>query len=609
MRETNVEKKWRFFAVVLNLITLNGIILAIMNLRYPLIGHDYTYSIPGFLDTAIHHQFNGFAIQWFTPTFGGGLPAFPNPNHMQYSLPSVLATFLPPWPAMMVSVVIYVSAGFLAAYYFFHSTVKLGWTSSLLGTLFFSANGFVITRVATGQLGYFSFPLLPLFLILLLDRRMPTTAAVALLGLLFSTYIHSAGYFILIIFGLSILMFLPMLFLFKPDLFEWKRLFSIIVFGGVLGIVISASKLTASFSFMRYFPRLIADNYPVSFFSGLTGLILELLGTQSLVPMFMVGGMAPSTYPTLTRAATGTHYGMWELDISMTPVVFIILLILLIQVIHHPRKHIPLLHDNRDRAALLLLVLFVWLAIEFTVAKGLIYPVLRHLPILSSLRGNVRFAGAFILPLAFLAAIVYNRWSKTWDQRKLLRTYLVVNLLAVLPLCSYFLFDQDMFWMFYDIAGPQRIYEEIKAGNSFEITEIGTPEGENTGALLHRTSNLNLYEPVFGFELEYFQPQVERGSVWNVSNGYYNMTNPIGYIYPELNHYKVFERFRVEDKETLELFVKHIQPDWKIPTYQIVLNRISGLTFVGTTLYALIRMTLNKRRTSVTSQRETSDAS
>jgi uncharacterized membrane protein len=528
---------------------------------------------------------------------------------MQYSLPSLLATFLPPWPAMMVAVVIYVSAGFLAAYYFFHSIVKLDWTSSVLGALFFSANGFIITRVATGQLGYFSFPLLPLFVILLVDKRLPATAAVALLGLLFATYIHSAGYFILIIFGLSILMLLPMLFLVRPDPFQWKRLFSIIVIGGALGIVISASKLVASFSFMRYFPRLIADNYPVSFFSGLSGLILQLLGTQSMVPMFLLGGMAPSTYPTLTRAATGTHYGMWELDISMTPVVFIILLIFLIQVLHHPRKHIPLLKDNRERAALLLLVLFVWLAIEFTLAKGLIYPTLRQLPILSSLRGNVRFAGAFILPLAFLAAGVYNRWSKAWDQKKRLWTYLVVNLLAVVPLCSYFLFDQDMFWMFYDIAGPQRIYDEIQAGSSFEITEIGTPEGENTGALLHLTSNLNLYEPVFGFRLEYFLPQVETGPVWNVSNGYYNMTNPTGYIYPDLNNYQVFERFRVEDKETLELFVKHIQPDWKIPTYQIALNWISGLTFLGTTLYALIRMTLNKRSTSVTSQRGTSDTS
>jgi len=567
-----------------------------MNLRYPLIGHDYTYSLPSFLDSAIHFRANGPAIQWFTPSFGGGIPAFPNPNHMQFSLPSLLATFLPPWPAMMMSVVIYVSVGFLAVYYFLYSTVKLGWTSCLLGALFFSANGFVITRLATGQLGYFSFPLLPLFLILLLDKKLSANVAAPLFGLLFATYIHSAGYFIIIIYGLSILVLLPMLFLFKPDHFDWKRFFWVLVPGAVVGIIISASKLVASFSFMRYFPRLIADNYPVSFLVGLLGIILQLLGTQTLVPLFILGGLAPSTYPTFTRAATGTHYGMWELDISMTPVVFFIGLICLIKFLRNPRKYFGLLTNNREKTALLLFVFFIWVALEFTLAKGFIYPVLRHLPILSSLRGNVRFAGAYIFPLAFFAAAVYDQWSKTWNEKKLLITYFVVNLLAVIPLGSYFLFDKDMFWMFYDISDPQKVYEEMQAGDSFEITEIGSPEGNNTGALLYRTSNLNLYEPVFGFELEYFHPQVENGSIWNTSDGYYNMTDPTGYIYPDLNNNKAFDRFRVEDKETLELFVKHIQPEWKIPTYQRVLNWISGITFVSALLYIIIQLIFKRRR-------------
>ncbi|HEU0297727.1 MAG TPA: hypothetical protein VFR47_33600 [Anaerolineales bacterium] len=586
------EKKRIFFSILLNLIALNGIVLAIINLRYPLIGHDYTYSIPSFLDSAIHYRFNGLAIQWFTPTFGGGIPAFPNPNHMQYSIPSMLASFLPPWTAMMISVVLYISAGFLAAYYFLHSTIKLHWTSSVLGALFFSANGFVITRMATGQLGYFTFPLLPLFLILLLDKRLSVGITAALFGLLLAKYIYSGGYFIIIIHVLSILMLLPLLYLLKPDLLDWKRLLPIIVLGGVIGMIISASKLAATFSFMRYFPRLIADHYPVSFFVGLLGILLQLLGTQTLVPVFMVAGLDPSTYPNLSRAASGTHYGMWELDTSITPAVFIIILVFMIQFVYNAKQYFLLIRNNRQRIALLMLVFFTWLAIEFALAKGFLYPELRKLPILSSLRGNVRFAGTFVFPLAFLAVVIYNHWAKPWVQKKLIRTYLAVNLLAVLPLFSYFLFDQDMFRMFYDIAGPQRIYEEIRAGNSFEISEIGTPKGENTGALLYRTSNLNLYEPVFGFRLENFHPEVEPGSIWSTSDGYYNMTNPTGYLYPDLNNSQAFELFRIEDKATLELFAKHIQPDWKIPTYQRALNWTSGIGFVATVLWIFIHITL-----------------
>lgn len=153
--------------------------------------------------------------------------------------------------------------------------------------------------------------------------------------------------------------------------------------------------------------------------------------------------------------------------------------------------------------------------------------------------------------------------------------------------------------MIYDIAGPQRVYEEIQAGDSFEITGIGRPEGNNTGALLYRTSNLNLYEPVFGFELENFHPQVTEGSVWNDSDGFYNMTNPIGYVYPELNNSQPFERFRVEDRKTLELFVKHIQPEWKIPGYQKALDWISGIAFVATLAFLLIQLMPGKRRSCV----------
>ena len=241
------ERKWMYLSITLNLIILNGIVLAVMNLRYPLVGHDYTYSLPSFLDSAIHYRVNGPVIQWFTPTFGGGIPAFPNPNHMQYSLPGLLALFLPPWTAMMLSVVIYVSLGFLAACYFLYNTVRLGWTSSLLGALFFSANGFILTRMASGQLGYFAYPLLPLFLILLLDKKLSVKVAAPLFGLLFATYVYSAGYFIIIIYGLSILLLLPMLFLFTSAYFDWRHLCWVLVLGGITGIAIAASKLVASF--------------------------------------------------------------------------------------------------------------------------------------------------------------------------------------------------------------------------------------------------------------------------------------------------------------------------------------------------------------------------
>ncbi len=592
------EKRLSALFIILNLILINGAVLGVMNMRYPWIGHDYTLALPSLLDTAIHYRLNGLTIQWFTPSFGGGIPAFPNPNNMQFSIPTLLAVVLRPWNATMISVIIYVSIGFIACYYFFRRIVQLYWTASILGSIFFSANGFVIARMTTGQLGYISFTLLALFLIILLDESLPVKISAPLLALLFAMLIHSAGYYILIIFGLSILIVFPLLFIYKPDLFNWKRIFSTIAIGGVIGIVISLSKLVASFSFMRFFPRFTADNYTSSFPLGIVGIALELLGTMNLVPLFLISSINPTGYVLLTRAALGTDYGIWELDMSMTPVLFVILAICIINFLYNPKKYLTTLKSNKEKFAFALFLVFVWIAMEFTLAKGFIYPILRHLPILSSLRGNVRFAGTFIFPLALFAAIVYNNWLKTWSREKLFKLFLLVNILSILPLVSYFLFRDDAFLMIYNVHIPQSIYDEIRTGQSFEVTSVGTVDGKNTGALLNRTSNLNIYEPVFGFKLENFHPQVKPGSVWEISDGYYNMTDPTSYVYPELNHNKPFDRFRVEDKQTLELFVKHLQPDWKIPTYQRALDWVSGITFLAVVAFMVIQFIGTKRQHS-----------
>jgi hypothetical protein len=57
------------------------------------------------------------------------------------------------------------------------------------------------------------------------------------------------------------------------------------------------------------------------------------------------------------------------------------------------------------------------------------------------------------------------------------------------------------------------------------------------------------------------------------------MTNPSGYVFPEINGSRPFERIRVEDRHKLAAFARREQPDWEIPTYQKVLNWISGLAF------------------------------
>jgi hypothetical protein len=62
------------------------LIILIMNKDYPFVGPDYRYFIPRLIDTNLHMRINGPGIQWYTPSFGGGLPAFANPQNIEYSI-------------------------------------------------------------------------------------------------------------------------------------------------------------------------------------------------------------------------------------------------------------------------------------------------------------------------------------------------------------------------------------------------------------------------------------------------------------------------------------------------------------------------------------------
>ena len=70
---------------------------------YPMIGHDFRYFIPRLLDTLLHVRINGWSIQWYTPTFGAGLPAYPNPQHLQYSIVQLMTLIVDPWIAVLAT--------------------------------------------------------------------------------------------------------------------------------------------------------------------------------------------------------------------------------------------------------------------------------------------------------------------------------------------------------------------------------------------------------------------------------------------------------------------------------------------------------------------------
>ena len=570
---------WAPILIVANLAVISWVVIRFLNLSYPIVGHDYRLTIPGMLDIYLYYRVNGLSIQWYTPTFGGGLPAFPNPNNGQFSLLAFLPLFFNPWQSVIISTIVYITLGGFASFYLFYRVLKLHWTSSVLGMIFFSANGFIMQRIAVGHLGYQTFPVIAILMVALLDPSIPKVITGLIFSLVVAMLIHIAGYFLIVVFGLTILIYLPLVYLYKPALISWRRILMVLSTGGFVALVISVSKLAAVFAFMRFFPRQMADYYPTTgLLKGLFGIALQLFGTMNLAPLLKLVGTDPALLSNYMISVTGAGYGYWEFDMSMSPVVFGIIIVGVYSYLRKSKMNPDLFVRNKKWIAWILLIFFTWLTIEFTLAKGWIYPLLQNLPILSSLHVNPRFAAAFLFPLAFIAAVIYNSWAAKWPAKKSLYIFLVVNLVTLIPLSTYFMIKTDMQNRFYDITTSQVIYNQIRSGDNLTITGISL-DASNTQALLLHESNLQPYEPIFGYDLESFHPEIVPGSIWTVTDGYYNMTNPSGYVFPELNGTRPFERVKVGDEANLTLFLNHQKTNWKIPVYQEVLDWVSGLTF------------------------------
>jgi len=91
--------------------------------------------------------------------------------------------------------------------------------------------------------------------------------------------------------------------------------------------------------------------------------------------------------------------------------------------------------------------------------------------------------------------------------------------------------------------------------------------------------------------------------VYDIRDGYYNMIDPTGYLFPEVNHSSMFSRIPVEDKAKLDAFVNRRQPDWKLPILQQVLDWVSLISLIGVfvllAFYLIRSLILNLNRNHV----------
>ena len=549
--------------------------IAFMTRQFPFVGSDYSYFIPRLIDSHLHYLINGLSIQWYTPSFGGGLPAYPNPQNLQFSVPQLLLFVFDPWSTVLLSVGLFIIIGYISCYLFFKRVLVAGWKASAVGALCFSINGFYLHHMNVGHLGYLGYPLLPLILLNILDANIPIVIAAIVVSLSMSMLVYGAGFYLIVIFLLSAGMALPLVYIFQPSKINIRRLVILLIIPSLLFLSLSSSKIFAVYSFMRFFPRTLSDFYNVSTVQGLAGIILQLTTTPLLNPFRLLTHLQ-DPYNFL-RQWTGADYGLWELDTSVPASIIITLIagcayaILILS--KRKFKISPM-----QIASTITLLLFACLTAGFATAKGPLYQLANQFPFMNSLHVNVRYTSAFIFPLVLLGTAL---WGFLLQERLANKTadiiFIILNLITILSAFSYLLIsDYDSRGL--DIRPSIQTYQMIKEGNRFPVE--GIMDELDANAFLNMASSLRPYEPIFGYHLEFFKPQYKVGNVMLVSEGYFNFTNPTGYVFPEANNSYPFERISVDERDKLVSFLNRRQPDWKIPPLQDFLDKLSISTFL-----------------------------
>lgn len=568
-----------FVLCIVNILVIGAFILWYCNRTYPMIGHDNRLFMPYMIDSYLHQKINGLTIQWYTPSFAGGRPVYPNPQDLQFSLPQFLIWIVNPWVANLTSIMIYVIIGFIATYYFLKKLLGLHSLASILGAIFFIANGFYFNHMAAGHVTFQAFPLFAVIMIIITHPRLPGWLGGLLISLVLTILVYS-GIHDISFFILTGLICLPTLYLIKPSLLNGKRLLEIALWGGILTFILCGSKIWAAYSFMRFFPRLAHDQYSTNWLTGPVGMIFQLTGTMTMAPVYALIERNTSSFVLDLIQRTGSPYKFWELDMSLSPALLLLLGGEAIAFLfRRPKIKKPIV--IKRLVAEVCLIIAVWLVIEFTLAKGLIYSRIQDFPILESLRVNVRYTCAFIFPLAMVGAVIFNKWIMNWkSQKRIWMFFILLNSIAIASLFSYRWILPKYQELSCDVRPILTTYAQIRyEGETFPIENV-IPDANPWDVFQeHATSLIDPYN-TFLKSLSGYREALHEGSVYDVNDGYYNIINPTGYVFPEVNHSTLFERISVAEEDKFLDFINRRQPKWKLPVIQKILDWSSLIALI-----------------------------
>ncbi len=548
-----------------------------------LLGSDYAYFFPYLLNGLYWFNTNGyFEIPWFTPAFCGGIPFYPNPQNLYFSIPQVLSIWNGPVQGVYFSVIIFSTIGVVAKTFLLRRVFQLSIPAILVGIVLFLFNGFFISRMLVGHLTYHIFPLVPLLaygLIYNADEggrsRQHEIMWIGINALIFvyMIYAGAANFMVPVIYMLVMLWLLAVIFRQSNCKFLVR-----LILAGLLGMIISSSKLYSSVVFMGLFKR---DFYPLPGFDGLFSSIENIFKM-----LFFTDGQI------VVDSIRNFPYvlGEYEVNFQLTPISLLLITTMCILMSYRffvKREKLAVTLPVKKAAVILIVMLLVPILINTY------YPgwsqFLKGLPYIKNSSSLIRWIAIYVPVLCVISAYAVDYIFRSQKYR--IAASMICIVLIVLTITS-----QDWGRYFKHSYNPVNILSAWDADIP-PVMSIGSMPGsdkieiylERNDLMVRGESQFACYEPVFGYGLEDFPyGNLHLGNVFDELDGTFNINNPACLLYPEENQCMPGDKLTHDEYGIAKSFISYEKIEFEAPVIQKFLQVLSLYTLVLTILAVIL---------------------
>ncbi len=557
------------------------------------LGVDYGYFLPQLLDGEYWRHGNGLlSIPWFTPAFCGGLPRFPNPQSLDYSLPQLLAFLTDPLTAVRLTLLVFAGLGYWGFYLLQRRLFAFPRPTAVLGAALFLFNSLFSARMLIGHLTFHCFMLVPFVPLLLLSRAGSRWDAAARCVGAACALAYIASHAIAHVFLQTLLIALLTALLqgaFAPQRSDWRRAGLRSAVALPLGAVLCASKLSAMAFYLHHFPRTL---YPLPGVSSLPDLLLLTFRAVFQQPQSALIERAVANGPPF---GIGQH----EFEFGVTAVPLYVLGAAL--VLHGPR----LLRADAWRGlrgargvqlAGAVLILCLPLALNYYQPGWNAF--LKSLPVLANSSSLFRWFSIYV-PAAVLMGGIALEYTQP-----LRRLRVWVAALSVLICLGLTVGTDRVFYrqQHYDPRRVLRAFQEVRQGTRAPRIDaigvsrnaqgrVGATPGRND-LLADGKSQLYCYEPLLGSSLERFpRGELHQGPVLGEHHGALNLKDPSCYVFPEANRCAPGQPFPVSRREEAAAFASYRPFPFAEPAVQRLANAANLLGLGGVSAFLLAWLT------------------